>query len=281
MRKVLPIIILIAALATGAYVGFMHASHKPARIEHALTVSFLTDNLGNAIVIQTPERHFVVVDPGPRMTSDALAEYLQQVGANSFDVLITTPSAQHAGALEDMIARFSVQRIIHSGRHWRKPFQSTQGPIVEQIVSAGESIKLSPTAAIDILTPRKDAIDPDETRQLVARVRYGDTRFLLTGDALNRDEGYLIRSGSNLTSTVLVAPNHGRSGSMSLELLSKVRPRICVVLAQGSAPPSRIVMNRLKKENSGADLYRTDKDGIIDLVSDGRAIIAETENARR
>lgn len=283
MRRLIPVIVLIAAIAAGSYVGFRRARPKPVVVENALVVSFLDENLGNAIVLETPEKSFVVVDPGSEVTAEALVEYLQQIGARSVDVILTTPQPEHAGALQALLKSFEVKRVIRGSDTLVEPESPPAADgLIELVMSTGDTVKLSPAVSVEALGPPDTAPDNATTRPLITRVRFGRTTFLLMSDAQIQDEAYLIRSGRDLTSTVLVVSNHARAGGTSLELLAKVRPHYCIALAKtGDGRPDRTVMKRISPENTGAYLYRTDKDGIIDLVSDGRSVMAPSEGGVR
>jgi beta-lactamase superfamily II metal-dependent hydrolase len=95
-------------------------------------------------------------------------------------------------------------------------------------------------------------------------------------DANAEDEGYLIRSGQDLASDVLVIGRNGRLGRTSLELLFAVKPRHCIVLAgSGANRPSRGLLERIDGKNTGANVYRTDIHGIIKMISDGNVVTVE------
>ncbi len=283
MRRLIPVIVLAAAVAAGSYVGFRRATPRPVRVENALIVSFLDESLGCAILIETPEKDFIVVDPGPELTADRLVEYLHQIGARSVDVILTTPRPEHAGALQALLKSMEVKRVIRGWNTLVKPesLPAADG-LVELVMSTGDKVKLSPAVSVEALGPPDTAPDSDRTRPLISRVRFGRTTFLLMSDATIEDEAYLMRSGADLTSTVLVVSNHARAGGTSLELLAKVRPHYCIALVEtGDGRPDRAVMKRISTENTGAYLYRTDKDGIIDLVSDGRSVMAPSKGGVR
>jgi competence protein ComEC len=84
-------------------------------------------------------------------------------------------------------------------------------------------------------------------------------------------------SVESLGANVLVVPRHARFGGTSLELLSRARPEICVVMAGRDDRPSRTVLRRIDPAKTGAALYRTDRDGTIEIVTNGRAIAVTTE----
>ena len=112
MRKILPIIIILAALALGAYLGFVRGSRKPVAMGPAIWVSFLTFDLGNATLVRTPEGEAALIDPGPASTSGALADYLNQERVHKLTLVLTSPSAEKAGALGYLLGRTRVVRII-------------------------------------------------------------------------------------------------------------------------------------------------------------------------
>ncbi|MCX8052221.1 MAG: MBL fold metallo-hydrolase [Armatimonadetes bacterium] len=275
MRRFVPIIVLVAAVVAGAYVGFVRAKPRTRPAGPILVASFLPAELGNAIVFETPDGRFIVVDPGPKRTASELVKYLQLLGAQSLDVIISNPIDDHTGALEELTNSFDVKRLIHSGNAWESAPECAKGRIAEVLLSAGDSIRLSQKVRLEALSPPREP-ESQSIRPLITRVSFGRTRFLLMSDALVEDEAYMIRSGIDLTSNVLVVPRHGRYGGTSLELISFVRPEYCIVLVgNGNDKPSRIVLNRIRTENTGAEVYRTDLNGRINLISDGRTVRKE------
>ena len=249
-----------------------------------LSASFLESELGNAIVFKTPEKKFVVVDPGPARTAHALVDYLEDSGATSIVVVVTNPTLEHIGALEDVLRSVRVSRVIHgeedSGyRTWHKTLEELKSQkIPESIFHAGDKINLSQSTRMEVLNPPAGLIedaDPQDN-SLVVKVSYGRKSFLLASDAGTQAESSLIASAANVESDVLVVGRHGRSGGTSLEFLSQVRPKCCVVLCgTGANRPCRAVLNRIAPQKTGAVIYRTDENGTVDMVSDGSSITIE------
>ncbi|MGC8862146.1 MAG: ComEC/Rec2 family competence protein [Armatimonadota bacterium] len=272
MRKVLPIIVIAAALAAGSYLGLLRARREVLPAVPVLVADFLPAEFGNAIVFQTPEKRFLVADPGPESTADALVSYLRRLGAKSLDVMVTNPIGKHTGAIESLTDGFEIRRIIHGSNTWQAVTTRPRRPVAEVVLKAGDRIRLSPRVKLEALSPPREPEGATE-RPLVTRISFGRTRFLLASDALLEDEAWMIRSGVDLRSTVLVVARHGRYGSTSLEFLSFVRPEYCVVMVgRGADRPSRTVLERISTENTGAEVYRTDVHGAVQMISDGRTI---------
>lgn len=292
MRKLLPIMLIAAAVAAGVWVGCRKGARKPLPRGEALLAHFLDAATGSAIVLRTPEGAFVVIDPGPRETGDELVAFLKEAGAQSLTVLVTNPSPERSGALGALMGAFPIKRVLHgelTGRSggWLDDLELVQeAGIPELVLAAGDVVHLSPSVRLDVLSPPRGlftAIERSaENSSVVTRLSYRGFGMLVASDTRVEAEGFLIQSGAHLASDVLVVGRNGRAGSTSLELLSQVRPRCCVVQAgRGVRQPSSLVMRRISTENTGADVYRTDRDGPLDLLTDGRSIEVLKEADRR
>lgn len=294
MRKLLPIILIVVALGAGAYVGYNKGSRgkQPRPEGPVLVVSFLEPDLGGAVVLQTPEKGFIVVDPGPSATSEALAGHLREAGAKSLIVMVTNPTRDRAGAVSYLLEAFHVKRIIHgesnrSSIAWMQAIEKAREERVpEMLLSAGDMVSLSPSTRLEVLSPPKGllpGLDSDsDNNSLVGRVRFGDKRLVLMSDAGTEAEAGMIRSGVDLEGEVFTVARYGRAGATSIELVSMVRPHYCVVMTGGPHHRlSKTVLNRIDTQHTGAELYRTDRDGTIGIVTDGRSIVVETGRGRR
>jgi competence protein ComEC len=283
MRKLLPIILIATVLAFGIYLGYREEERKPASSKNALVVRFLDAKHGNAIVISIPGGNSVVIDPGPEATAEHLTDYLRGIGTKSVTLIVTYPSREHVGAINQLVESFSVKRILHGGitgvsRTWDSVLElAAEAGIPDLVLCEGDLIKLSPKVKLEILSPPRGFTDntaaSSMNNSLVARVSVGRVRFLLTSHIGTEVEGKLIQSDVDLRSNVLLVPRHGAAGSTSLEFISQVRPECFIVLVgKGDDRPSSLVMRRISTENTGAQVYRTDRDGPIDVISDGRSI---------
>ncbi len=112
MRKIVPIILMLVAVAGGAYLGFLRGSRKPVTMGPAIRVRFLTSDLGNAILALTPEGEAILIDPGPASTAAALGRYLAQERIRVLTLVLTDPSAERAAALGLILEKVRIRRII-------------------------------------------------------------------------------------------------------------------------------------------------------------------------
>ena len=294
MRKVLPIIVIAAAVAAGVYVGYtrVHREREPAITGPTLAVTFLDADHGSGIVIKTPEGQFVVIDPGPESCGRRLVSYLHDAGAKSVVVVVSKPSPGRGGSLGRLVDEINVAKVYTgemtgSAKSWKRAVEAVRDRRIPVLaLSAGSVVRLSPTTMLETLSPPKGMFEGTQSdwdnNSLVTRVSFGNKRFLFASDIRIEAEAHLIQSGAGLESDVLALARCGRSGSTSLELLSRVRPESCVMsVGTGRNRPSKAVLKRIDTKSTGASVYRTDKDGTIRMVTDGHSIVVRTEGTGR
>jgi competence protein ComEC len=136
---------------------------------------------------------------------------------------------------------------------------------------------------LQVLYPPADFLDRRDTERwrreennnsLVTRVLLGEASILIPGDIMRPAEKELIAlAGTDLKSTVLIAPHHGSRSSSSEEFLKAVAPDVVLISCAdrpGSGIPHPLVLERYKSRNIRT--YRTDRDGAIRLATDGRRL---------
>lgn len=286
MRKFFPVAMIILALVIGGYLGYINENKSQLPSGPSLSVIFLNERLGNGIVVKTPEGKITVIDPGAQRTASMLSKYLRAINAKSLSLILSNPSSKHIGAVSELLNDFPIDRIMfgestQESSSWNGTREIVRNKNIGQVVlSAGDNLKLSKSTNLEILSPPKGLLKgidySSDNNSLIIRMSYRGKRFLLTSDIRTQAEAHLIQSRIDSSSDVLVVPNHGQRGSTSLELLSVVRPEYCVIISNDLIRPSSSILRRLDPKNTGAQLYRTDKDGIIEIVTNGQKTIVNT-----
>lgn len=234
------IVVLVVVIAA-ALLFVLHFEQKPKNI---LTVSFLNVGQGDAIFIEAPNKTQLLIDGG----SDATV--LRELGEvmpfydRSIDMVIAThPDKDHIGGLVDVVQNFSVDQVIRSGvesdTSTFRLFDSviTRKEITEHITEGEMRIVLDEEFEIyaDVLYPLHTVGDIQDKNDasIVVRLVYGETEFLLTGDASVRVEQELVRDyeKEELQSDVLKLGHHGSKTSSSLKFLETVEPELAIVSA--------------------------------------------------
>jgi len=87
----------------------------------------------------------------------------------------------------------------------------------------------------------------------------------------------MLRKGFPLQADILKIPHHGSSSSSSLLFLERVKP-IYAVLSVGERNIGRLPHPEVLKryEQLGAKIFRTDKQGAITVITDGKAFEVKT-----
>ena len=106
------------------------------------------------------------------------------------------------------------------------------------------------------------------------RVVYGDTSFMLTGDAPSEIEDYLVgRDGAKLQVTVLKAGHHGSRNSTDALWLKTLAPDLVVISAgkdNAYGHPHTETLERIRAQ--GAEIVGTAEEGTLTFISDGEAV---------
>ncbi len=121
---------------------------------------------------------------------------------------------------------------------------------------------------------------PGETRpernvnndDLVLKLSYKGTRFLLTGDLEENSMANLLNSGVDVAADVLKVPHHGaKLRSAGADFIRAVNPKISVISVGERNPfhhPSETTLQILS-DIPGNRIFRTDKDHAVQITSDG------------
>jgi beta-lactamase superfamily II metal-dependent hydrolase len=276
---------LIAVLTVGVgYAAFVRSHRKPEIEGPVLSAWFLSGDLTGTAVIKTPEGKVVVVDPPAGRDQDKLAQVLRDPHAREVTVVVSESPRNGDVGLRGIERIAKIERVIRPEVNttvdsWETPAKKSAVRSERELaVAGGDTLKLSPSVRLEVPTPARGG-DKRQKAALVFRLRFGRKSILFASDVDPKGEVALMKSGETLTSSAFVASCKGRSSSNSLELLSMVRPEI-IVLAESDRPSARL-LNRLSSRNTGAALYRTDKDGTIEIETNGRSIQVTTQGGER
>jgi competence protein ComEC len=150
---------------------------------------------------------------------------------------------------------------------------------------AGRTVRLG-SATLEILFPtRRDAASPlpDEdvnNASVVILLRYGGFEALLTGDAEAPVEQLLLERGQLEPVEVLKVGHHGSDSSTTPALVSATLPAVAIVSAgldNDYGHPHRATLDTLATV-PGLRLFRTDRDGSVEIVTDGASFWVVTRH---
>jgi len=247
--------------------------------DNLLTVAFLDVGQGDAIFIETPDGVQVLIDGGP--DSSALRELARQMSHldRTIDIVLATHSDKdHIGGLIDVLSRYEVASVITTTNQNDTSVARTFTEAVQlegadlYTAQAGQQYQLGASTTLFILSPLGDPTNwESNSASIVALLEYGDTSFMLTGDAGLNTEEYLVSSyGEFLKSDVLKLGHHGSKTSSGEAFLDTVQPEIGIVSAgidNSYGHPHPSVVSSLEERD--IKILETSKLGTIIFKSDG------------
>jgi len=147
-------------------------------------------------------------------------------------------------------------------------------------VRTGTIIPFDPILKIEVFNPDDAAVNSDDTNNasIVIKLTYGNTSFLLTGDAELPANKAMLDRGANVRSTVLKLGHHGSRTSTTEDWLTKVQPQLGIISAgkdNSYGHPHPEVIAALEKLK--IPYLRTDEHGTITVISDGSRIHVTSE----
>ena len=117
---------------------------------------------------------------------------------------------------------------------------------------------------------------------LVIELRWHDVSVLLTGDIGRVPERDLARTLSPAVVRLVKIPHHGSLTSSSPEFVNAIHARVAVVSAGRNnhfGHPAPEVLDRYRA--SGAEVFRTDRDGAVIVDADGTSVDVRTFASRK
>jgi competence protein ComEC len=290
---------LFGSMAAGLFVWIVAAPDARVRAygDGRLHVSMLDVGQGDATLVTFPNGRTLLVDAGgvPRGSFDigerVVGPALRTRRLLRLDHLaVTHPDADHIGGARAVLRDFAPSDVW-----WGVPVANHEPSRVFhdeadrqraawRLLQRGDRLEIGGVEVILHHPPL-----PDWERQrvrnndsLVVELRHGRVSVLLTGDVDREVEAHLASSLAPADLVVLKVPHHGSATSSSHVLLQRLRPAIALIGVGRGNPyghPAPWVLGRL--HDVGAEVFRTDLDGQIDVVTDGERIEVKTWTGRR
>jgi len=265
-----------------------------------LEVIFFDVGQGDAIFIETPKRHQILIDGGPgSVILEKLGKSMPFYDRTIDLIILTHPEFDHLSGLNEVLKKYKVENILWTGivrdtaeyKEWERLIEEEreEGSRIK-IAKVGQKINLliyEINSYIEILFPfgnleGKEFKDSNNT-SVVSKLVFGTPpthrppasrapiSFLFTGDIYKESERDLIEKGVNIDSDILKLGHHGSKTSSSEEFLKEVSPEIAIISVGKEnryGHPHQEVLELLEKY--GIKILRTDLDGDIKIISDGK-----------
>lgn len=255
-------------------------------------VHYIDVGQGDSIFIEAGPKT-ILIDAGEKEYGQKVSDYISELGYDKLDIVIAThPHSDHIGGLPEVLGNFEIGTVImpkiaDDMVPTTKVYEKLLAIISDKNIkaaaasdslsfvwsdSAGEKIMFR------ILGPVTDKYKDLNNYSVVSKLTYNDVSFLFTGDMEDSAEEDLIYSGADLKATVLKVGHHGSSTSSSPAFLKKVSPLAAVIQCgkdNSYGHPHEETLEKLSKYTD--KIYRTDENGTILIITDGKTVVAVKE----
>lgn len=255
-----------------------------------MEVHFIDVGQGDCILVRFPGGRVMLVDAGGKMgdpegsrvVGDAtVVPYLRRLGINRLDVLVIThPHDDHAGGAPAVLEQLDVGAVVTSPAPGLEELLSGSagGDVPVYRVEAGQSLQIDRRVDVLVLGPDGGTAAGDNVNNasVVLRLDYGDSSFLLAGDVEEAAQRAMLAAGLELDVDVLKVPHHG-SRFFDPGFVRAVSPEYAVIQVgerNRFGHPARETLDALL--DTGAEIFRTDRDGAVIISTDGRGMNTRT-----
>ncbi|MCU0483530.1 MAG: ComEC/Rec2 family competence protein, partial [Chloroflexi bacterium] len=249
---------------------------------------------GDAILVETGGGGRVLVDggPDPDRLIVALDRRLPPWDRRLDLVVLTHPHEDHVAGLPLVLERYSVGRVLATGARGTGPGFTAWETMLEQRNVATGRLLAGGSFAVDgvqfrALWPDPSAVPAEPTddgsllndSSIVLLGETGGRRFLLAADMEAAAEALLVARGLPRVDLLKVG-HHGSTTSSTPAFLDAIRPRLAVISVAARndhGHPSPATLDALGAR--GVTVYRTDRQGTIDVVVDPDQVVVRAERS--
>jgi competence protein ComEC len=245
-----------------------------------LTFAMLNIGQGDALFIESPTGTQVLVDGGPpKKILTELAKVMSPFDRRIDAFIITNPDQDHIAGFLDVLKIYQVDKVFESGTlNDSKVYQNLKDQINKSNIPSvlarkGMRLDIGGGVVVEILFPdRNVSAWATNDGSIVAKLTYGNTRVMLTGDATTKTEDIILRENSekDLNSDILKVGHHGSRTSTSKEFIKAVSPTYALIsdgVNNKYGHPHQDTLDTLS--SLGVKVFRTDILGTIIMKSDG------------
>jgi len=246
-----------------------------------LAVYFFDVGQGDATLLAGPD-FTILIDAGRHNRSEVVP-YLRQAGVKSIDLLIGThPHADHIGQFPQVLESFAVQDVWLCGNSSNTLTFSRAVDAIAQSGAgyheprAGEAYRIG-SSYIEVLHPTELTSNLNDS-SISVRVTFGEVAFVFTGDAEAKGEWEMVERGMPLSAQILKMGHHGSRTSSHTGFLGAVRPKVAIYSCgtnNSYGHPHQEALDRV--HSMGIEVFGTDRDGTIQVVTNGKHFKVLTE----
>lgn len=230
----------------------------------------------------------ILIDSGTTDYAYPLTQTLESLGISRLDYCIFThPHYDHMGGSSAILRTFNPKKIYLTKYDYSK-IKKWWYTVYKKTVlfnhMSPEFLLLGDTITIDdfklhVISPISTSYENLNDYSLGIKATLGEIDILLLGDSEASVEHDLVSADIDLSSEILKVSHHGSTTSSTLEFLYEVKPKYAIISVGENNPyghPKPATLSKLRFID--AEIYRTDTNGTILLITDGKDIQIKTNN---
>jgi competence protein ComEC len=253
-----------------------------------LHVTFLDVGQGDAVLIQTPAGHRLLIDGGPSPAAllAALGRYLPFWDRRIDIIMLSHPHDDHVRGLLAVLERYQVRQafvsdVSHNSsvyEQWRQQLVDKGIPLLA--IQHPLRVEFGDGPTMEVLPPDPIHYDNLDETSLVARLSWQSASFLFSGDL--EADGVLEfgDAGWPLACTVLQVPHHGSDEAVNEDLLAVAGPDLAIIsvgVDNRFGHPAEETLAHLERAEVRA--LRTDQAGTVEVTTDGERYWVRTRGS--
>lgn len=255
--------------------------------EGEMYVTFLDVGQGDCTIIQTKDGN-MMIDAGNNSWGETVVAALDERGIEELDYLILThPDADHIGGADNVLREITVEKVLMPDvENDTVTYTEVEALISEKQIPvdhpyAGAEYALG-DAAFTVLCPQADGVSENDLNSSSVGIKlvHGENSFVMCGDAeAEAEQEMTAQFGTALECDVLKCGHHGSSTATTPGFLTATDPTWALISCgkdNSYGHPHAEVMAAL--EDADVQVYRTDQQGTITCVSDGKELHWRTEH---
>lgn len=286
MKKVF-LILVFSALFLSGIITFQYIKFNDKKLH----IIFCNVGQGDGIFIRTADGTDIIVDGGP---NDSILKCVQKNtpfwDKNIELVILSHPHADHLVGLSSIfkyyeVLNFATERLSNNTSVYKELMDNIKKENVKvKYLYSGNKINLGQKTVLNIVSPSKSFLqntspngvigESGEFASLVSLLSFGNFNLLLTGDVQKEALEDAVSNIKGISLEVLQVPHHGSKTGLNSEIISFLHPQLAVISVGKNnkyGHPSNVIL----KMFGNIKVFRTDRDGDVEIVSDGKNFTIE------
>jgi competence protein ComEC len=199
---------------------------------------------GDSLFLQTPSGRQVLMDAGPDLSVlTRLGEVMPKTDRTIDLLILSHPHLDHLAAFPEILRRYRVKAVMlagmqYPGERYREMLEEMQKKHVQILIPDPlKDLDLGDGIVLDVLWPepgffgRQTDEDAVNNTSVALRVLFDNQSILLAGDMEEPEEAAILKSGADVSATILKIAHHGSKTSTSTGFLLSVDPELALISA--------------------------------------------------